>query len=683
MAKIHELSVNLANQIAAGEVIERPASVVKELLENALDAHATQIDILIEAAGTKLIEIIDNGDGIDDEDVEVAFRRHATSKINDRQDLFKIRTLGFRGEALPSIASIADVELTTSTGQQAGTAMHIKGGTVLGKTAASARQGTRIKVTELFFNTPARLKYLKSQQTELAKIVDIVNRLALSYPTVTFHLVHNDKQILRTAGNGDVKRVIAEIYGPATAQKMVPIKTTNNDFEVTGFVSLPELTRASKDYISVLINGRYIKNFQITKAIIKGYGSKLMVGRYPFAVINIKMDPLLVDVNVHPTKQEVRLSQEDSLVALITQAIQQAFTQVSLIPDGYQNLTSTAKPPRKEADAPVAPASLMELDFINQLNQTSMKYQLDERPRVVTEDLPTVSAPANEDYDRPKATPVVVPKATVMPINVLTKTDLTTPAVQTFQAKYAEEAVDHFVEVPVTKPSKNEQTTLSVAPSNDEPVVEMSTNPWPELRYMGQMFGTFLFAEGPKGLYLIDQHAAQERINYEYYREEIGNMGTAKQQLLIPLVLDYPLVDAVKINDKLPILQTVGLDLEPFGDNSFILHHHPTWFVPEQVEATTREMIDWVLREGQITTAEFREKTAIMMSCKRAIKANQHLSELEAKELIKHLGTTKNPYNCPHGRPVLVTLSLTDMEKMFKRIQDAHGSWIDYDGHPY
>ncbi|CAH0418534.1 DNA mismatch repair endonuclease MutL [Periweissella ghanensis] len=683
MAKIHELSVNLANQIAAGEVIERPASVVKELLENALDAHATQIDILIEAAGTKLIEIIDNGDGIDDEDVEVAFRRHATSKINDRQDLFKIRTLGFRGEALPSIASIADVELTTSTGQQAGTAMHIKGGEVLAKTAASARKGTRIKVTELFFNTPARLKYLKSQQTELAKIVDIVNRLALSYPAVTFHLVHNDKQILRTAGNGDVKRVIAEIYGPTTAQKMVPITTTDNDFEVTGFVSVPALTRASRDYISVLINGRYIKNFQITKAIIKGYGSKLMVGRYPFAVINIQMDPLLVDVNVHPTKQEVRLSQEDSLVTLITQAIQHVFTQMSLIPDGYQNLTSTAEQPLKEADSVSTSSPLMGLDFINQLNQTSMKYQLEDRSVVVTEELPTVSAPTIEDDDIPKAPPVVVPKAPVMPINVLTKADLTTPAVQTFQAKYAEEAVDHFIEVPVTMPSKNEQTTLSVAPINDEPVVEMSANPWPELRYMGQMFGTFLFAEGPQGLYLIDQHAAQERINYEYYREEIGHVGTAKQQLLIPLVLDYPLVDAVKITDKLAILQTVGLDLEPFGDNSFILHHHPTWFVPEQVEATTREMIDWVLREGQITTAEFREKTAIMMSCKRAIKANQHLSELEAKELIKHLGMTKNPYNCPHGRPVLVTLSLTDMEKMFKRIQDAHGSWIDYDGHPY
>ncbi|CAH0417234.1 DNA mismatch repair endonuclease MutL [Periweissella fabaria] len=680
MAKVHELSVNLANQIAAGEVIERPASVVKELLENALDAHATQIDILIEAAGTKLIEIVDNGDGIDDDDVEIAFRRHATSKIIDRQDLFKVRTLGFRGEALPSIASIADVELTTSTGQQAGTAVHIKGGDILAKKAASARRGTRIKVTELFFNTPARLKYLKSQQTELAKIVDIVNRLALSYPAVTFHLVHNDKQLLRTAGNGDVKRVIAEIYGPSTAQKMLPVTTEDNDFQVEGFVSLPELTRASRDYISVLINGRYIKNFQITKAIIKGYGSKLMVGRYPFAVINIKMDPLLVDVNVHPTKQEVRLSQEETLVALITTAVQDVFTRVNLIPDGYQNLTgsivTTLSEQAKEPVTPVTPGS----DFISQLNQTSMKYQLDNP--VITDETPAEAVSATDGLKVPaKITPPAI-----VPINVLTKADLSSQAVQTFQAKYAPE-MPTAPTPKVTQPSdlkqKDTQTSLEVdheqVIGNDNPAV----SPWPELRYMGQMFGTFLFAEGPKGLYLIDQHAAQERINYEYYREEIGKVGTAWQQLLIPLVLDYPLVDAVKINDKLAMLNAVGLDLEPFGENSFILHHHPSWFVTEQVEATTREMIDWVLREGQITTAEFREKTAIMMSCKRAIKANQHLSDLEAKALITRLGTTKNPYNCPHGRPVLITLSLTDMEKMFKRIQDVHGSWIDYDGHPY
>lgn len=681
MAKIHELSDILANQIAAGEVIERPASVVKELLENALDAHATQIDILIEAAGTKKIEIIDNGYGIADEDVEVAFRRHATSKISNRQDLFKVKTLGFRGEALPSIASIADVELTTSTGEKAGTAIHFKGGELVEQTQANARRGTSIKVTELFYNTPARLKYLKSRQTELAKIVDIVNRLALSYPAVTFHLVHDGKKLLRTTGNGDVKRVIADIYGIDNARKMENITAQDNDFTINGYVSLPALTRASRDYISFLINGRYIKNFQLTKALIKGYGSKLMVGRFPFAVINIQMDPLLVDVNVHPTKQEVRLSQEESLMALITTAVEKALGAISLIPDGYQNLVGSqannekilATPSVDERVKASKPAD--NVDFITQLNQASMKYQVEK---------PTQTEAIN--FSATTSSAEIKSNSVVEPIIIHTRADLDTPKVTKFSARYQSEILvaPKMETLSSFDTVSNNQIMLDVDHTNEETVSSSVVSPrWPELRYMGQMFGTFLFAEGAAGLYLIDQHAAQERINYEFYREEIAKIGTTTQQMLIPLVLDYPTVDALKILDKLPIFAELGLDLEPFGDNSFILHHHPSWFVDGQIESITREMIDWILREGKLSIAEFREKTAIMMSCKRAIKANQHLSDLEAKALITHLGQTKNPFNCPHGRPVLVTLSLTDMEKMFKRIQDAHGSWIDYDSHPY
>lgn len=666
MTKIHELSDILANQIAAGEVIERPASVVKELLENALDAHANQIDILIEAAGTKKIEIIDNGDGIEDDDVEVAFLRHATSKINNRQDLFKVRTLGFRGEALPSIASIADVGLTTSTGAKAGTSIHFKGGKLIDKTSASARKGTKIVVTELFFNTPARLKYLKSRQTELAKIIDIVNRLALSYPQVMFHLVHDGKQILRTSGSGDTKRVIADVYGIDNARKMVPITTQNSDFTINGYVSLPELTRASRDYISFLINGRYIKNFQLTKALIKGYGSKLMVGRFPFAVIDITMDPLLVDVNVHPTKQEVRLSQEDALMMLITRIIEQSLGQQVLIPDGYQNLVGTNSNSDKlliSSDNAHKLPPLKHNDFIKQLNQASANYQV-----------PTSAMTDNTQANvLTENTPIIVKK----------HADLLSPAVVAFKARYASKQPQSDVPTVVSLGQKTnvKQEILNI--DAFDTLTNEGRQRWPDLRYIGQMFGTFLFAEGPEGLYLIDQHAAQERINYEFYREEITHVGTASQQLLVPLVLDYPTVDAVKINDKLALLAEIGLPLEQFGENSFILHYHPAWFIESQIESTTREMIDWVLREGSLTIAQFREKTAIMMSCKRAIKANQHLSKLEANALITTLGHTKNPFNCPHGRPVLVTLSLTDMEKMFKRIQDAHGSWIDYDNHPY
>lgn len=303
MGQIHELNSILADQIAAGEVIERPASIVKELVENALDAHSHRIDIVVENAGLDSIRVIDDGDGIEAGDVALAFKRHATSKINDRKDLFRVQTMGFRGEALPSIASVADVVLTTAQeGATAGRSIHLHGGEMVANQPAPARRGTDVRVTELFFNTPARLKYLKSPHTELMRITDIVNRLALANPAVAISLIHNDKELFRSAGNGNLQQVVAAIYGIQAGRKMLPVQGSDPDFTVSGFVSLPELTRASRQYITITINHRYIRNFELTKAIIQGYESKLMVGRYPIAVINIDLDPVLVDVNVHPAK---------------------------------------------------------------------------------------------------------------------------------------------------------------------------------------------------------------------------------------------------------------------------------------------------------------------------------------------------------------------------------------------
>ena len=335
MGRIHELSDILADQIAAGEVVERPASVVKELVENALDAHSSQIDIYVEEAGLKSIQVIDNGEGISQADVLIAFRRHATSKITDRADLFKVKTLGFRGEALPSIASVSHVSLETSTqAESAGSLVEIKGGELIKQQPSSARNGTKITVTDLFFNTPARLKYLSSRATELANISDIVNRLALSHTDVAFSLVSDGKTIFKTAGNGNLKQAVSAIYGLTSARQMIEFSGADADFAVSGLISLPKLTRAARSYISLLINGRYIKNFRISKAVVAGYGSKLMVGRYPLAVVNIKLDPLLVDVNVHPTKQEVRISKEEQLEFLLTKAVSQALSKEHLIPNG-------------------------------------------------------------------------------------------------------------------------------------------------------------------------------------------------------------------------------------------------------------------------------------------------------------------------------------------------------------
>lgn len=674
MQKIHELTTVLADQIAAGEVIERPASVVKELIENAIDAHATQIDILIEEAGVKKIEVIDNGDGIQPDEIELAFRRHATSKIFSRTDLFKIKTLGFRGEALPSIAAIADVAMTTAIENNPGIFINIKGGQIIAKKNAPARTGTAIVVRDIFFNTPARLKYLKSQNTELSKIVDIVNRLALSHSQIAFSLKHENNQLLRTAGNGDVQQVVANIYGIKNAQKMVAIKTENANFSVNGFISLPELTRASRDYISLLINGRYIKNYQLVKALLSGYGSKLMVGRYPMAVIAITMDPLLVDVNVHPTKQEVRLSEENELMALLTTVVKEKLATLNLMPDGYQNLKQ-AKNVQSDAT------------FIEQLNAVSQRHIVNEE-RLADKLAPKKFIAKNELSKEDNK--VFEDAKSIKPIIIKTIDDLNTEVVKNFKHRY--QVIKLALEkTPILADkinNKAKQLELNEVTGIDDVSHQTVDDKeaayvFPDLSFIGQMYGTFLFAEGPAGLYLIDQHAAQERINYEYYREEIAYQGADQQKLLVPIVLDYPLVDALKIQQKLPELAKVGLYLEDFGNNSFVVHQHPMWFVVGQEEATIREMIDWILRDERISLTKFREKTAIMMSCKRAIKANMHLDNAQAIALIKQLKTAKNPFNCPHGRPVVVTLSLKDMEKMFKRIQDSHNSWLDYDGHPY
>ncbi|WP_203641754.1 DNA mismatch repair endonuclease MutL [Levilactobacillus andaensis] len=671
MAKIHELASVLADQIAAGEVVERPASVVKELVENAVDAHSTQIDITVEEAGLQRISVVDDGDGIADEDTEMAFKRHATSKITDRRDLFRIKSLGFRGEALPSIASVADVTLTTSTGG-VGTLIHNVGGIIKEHTAAEARKGTTVTVNDLFGNVPARLKYLKSPATELARITDIVNRLALSYPNIAFSLVHNGRELTRTAGRGDLQQVIAGIYGVQNARKMVAINGQSPDFQVKGYVSLPELTRASRQYISLLLNGRYIHNFQLSKALVAGYGSKLMVGRYPVAVLDITMDPLLVDVNVHPTKQEVRISQEPELTKLIQETVFKRLSQENLIPDVFNDM------PQNKREASTTDQLTMAL------NDVSAKYDMSttSAPSPATmAPTPQMAAPAPEESaaatpqpavaagPQPLQTPEEVP---VDPVVIHDRADFNQPAAQAFDAKYRTERV---------------AAPLGGSAVKQEPVPEVTTaslnhpipaQRFPQLRYLGQVHGTYLLAEADDGLYLIDQHAAQERVNYEFYRQAIGEVSDDEQKLLVPIVLDYPTTDILELTNHLETLATVGIHLESFGPNSLIVHEHPTWFKAGQETDTIKEMIDWVLKDGKISVAAFREKTAIMMSCKRAIKANHHLDDQQARALLKKLATAENPFNCPHGRPVLVHLTDQDLEKLFKRIQDPHHSGDDW-----
>ena len=640
MSKIIELPEVLANQIAAGEVIERPASVVKELVENSIDAGSSQITIEIEESGLKKIQVTDNGEGIAQEDVALSLHRHATSKIKSQADLFRIRTLGFRGEAIPSIASISHFTVKTSTADENyGTLLVAKGGEIETQEPISTPVGTKITVENLFYNTPARLKYMKSLQSELAHIVDVVNRLSLAHPEIAFTLINDGRQMTTTSGTGDLRQAIAGIYGLNTAKKMIEISNADLDFEVSGYISLPELTRANRNYITILINGRYIKNFLLNRAILDGYGSKLMVGRFPIAVIDIQIDPYLADVNVHPTKQEVRISKEKELMSLISSAIAESLREQDLIPDALENLAKSSTrgfPKPEQTSLP--------------LKQTDLYYDKERHDFFVKSD--TV-----------EEQPVQLFNEVDTPVK---KVDNQSSVKFAQRSTVEHQGADDHDELDFKNKSKLNKMIESLDTE------EAST--FPELEYFGQMHGTYLFAQGNGGLYIIDQHAAQERVKYEYYRDKIGEVDDSLQQLLMPYLFEFSGADFIKLQEKMELLNKVGINLEPYGNNTFILREHPIWMKEEEIETAVYEMCDMLLLTNEVSVKKYRAELAIMMSCKRSIKANHTLDDYSARQLIVQLSHCKNPYNCPHGRPVLVNFTKSDMEKMFRRIQENHTS---------
>ncbi|WP_410981202.1 DNA mismatch repair endonuclease MutL [Bacillus pacificus] len=639
MGKIRKLDDQLSNLIAAGEVVERPASVVKELVENSIDANSTSIEIHLEEAGLSKIRIIDNGDGIAEEDCIVAFERHATSKIKDENDLFRIRTLGFRGEALPSIASVSELELITSTGDAPGTHLIIKGGDIIKQEKTASRKGTDITVQNLFFNTPARLKYMKTIHTELGNITDIVYRIAMSHPEVSLKLFHNEKKLLHTSGNGDVRQVLASIYSIQVAKKLVPIEAESLDFTIKGYVTLPEVTRASRNYMSTIVNGRYVRNFVLMKAIQQGYHTLLPVGRYPIGFLSIEMDPMLVDVNVHPAKLEVRFSKEQELLKLIEETLQAAFKKIQLIPDAG---VTTKK---KEKDESV---------------QEQFKF---EHAKPKEPSMPEIILPTGMDEKQEEPLAVKQPAQLWQPPQSLVREE------QSWQP-----STKSIIEEPIREEkswnSNDEDFELEELEEEVQEIeeIEMNGNDLPPLYPIGQMHGTYIFAQNDKGLYMIDQHAAQERINYEYYRDKVGRVAQEVQELLVPYRIDLSLTEFLRVEEQLEELKKVGLFLEQFGHQSFIVRSHPTWFPKGQETEIIDEMMEQVVKLKKVDIKKLREEAAIMMSCKASIKANQYLTNDQIFALLEELRTTTNPYTCPHGRPILVHHSTYELEKMFKRV---------------
>ena len=706
MGKINILSAELSNKIAAGEVVERPSSVVKELVENSIDAGSTNIKIIIKEFGIQQIRIIDNGSGISNDDLARAFLRHATSKISADYDLFHIETLGFRGEALASISSVSKVTIKSCAGEAQGKILVLEGGKVVSEEYYAPIKGTDLSVENLFYNTPARLKYLRNPHTEQANITNIIHKFALSYPNVAFELHVDGKITFKTYGDGDVHKILSKIYNMGVARKMIEFGGTNDDYKIFGYISVPEETRASKNYINIFINGRYIKNYGIQNAIIDAYGTLLMINRYPLCVINIEMDPILLDVNVHPTKQEVRLSKEAELIRLIKEVIAERLSNYTYIPQGMNNVLT-----KKEK------AKIEKINFLDELDNkfgdVEDKNVFSEEKKEPEVDLEVelsfpdtqeevVSHVIQEDEllfggdlltnSREEKTPVQSKENT---FNQRSKTqriksDLPDLSYSShprdnrnkFGDKPTKKEIENFMnfskkEDNASYDDRTEKVISNVVKDDshfneikDAKIVQdddTKVRTLPDLKVLAQIFKTYILSEADNKLFLIDQHAAAERYNYEKLQREFIERKNYKKQMLIPLMFDFSVEEAAEVRNNLEKFEELGIVFEEFGDNSYVVREFPGW-IEEDEEQMIKIIVEKVLRNNNITFNELRNDAIAMASCKMSIKANQVLTDVEMNKVISDLYECKNPFTCPHGRPIITKMEKKDLEKMFKRI---------------
>ena len=570
--KIRVMSENLANKIAAGEVVEKCASVVKELVENSIDAKATHIKINLEDGGLKKIEVIDDGIGMDKDDAQLAFARHATSKIYKDDDLYFIETLGFRGEALASIASVAEVNLVTCNAE-VGTHVHIKGGSIDLVEDIGTNIGTTITITNLFYNTPARLKYLKSEATEANNCIRYIEKLALSKENIAFTLTNNDRVIVKTSGSGKLLKCIHEIYGLSVSSNMLEISASSDDFEIYGYISKPSILKKNRNHLNTIVNGRVVRNNDINKAINDAYNTYKHEGFYPIVVINIVTDPTLVDVNIHPTKQDIKISMIENLEKLLYNTIKKVL---------YTNI--------------LVPNALVEDEFSNQ--EKNLPYEEEKKETIIQTrfDFTDINNSSNEIL-------------------------------------------------------KNEE------------IKKLDLYP------IGQIHGTYIIAEDDEAMYIIDQHAAHERINYEMITKKYRESEVEITELLVPLQVELPTSEYNIFLENKEILTKLGFVIEEFGINTIIIKAHPTWINKGFKNADLKSIIDLVITNGKKFNKEkFLDSLAKMVSCKMSIKANEKLSFEEMDALLKDLVKCDNPYNCCHGRPSIMKFTNYELEKMFKRV---------------
>ena len=584
MSIIKVLDPTLANKIAAGEVIERPASVVKELVENSIDAGATVIEIKIKEAGKKLICVSDNGKGMDKEDAHLAFKRHATSKIIKERDLFNIHTLGFRGEALPSISAVAEVTLETCKGD-VGTHLKIIDSKIVEDSPCASRVGTTIKVENLFYNTPARLKYLKSDNVEIAHISEIISKLALSHPKVSLTLYVEDKVNFFSTGRGDILEVISSLYGLGVAREMKKFNCEDDDFAISGYTSSLGVSKANRNFMVTILNGRCVKMIGVQNAILDAYKTYLSDDRFPITVINIEVDPTLVDVNVHPAKHEVRLSKEKDLKELIEKAIRELFEVTNIAPRIYSEPASKSEQIKLDVDA-----------FYNKeanfdLNKVVINENLIQEEREELEDVVDFSSIKTDEIKYIRLTPI------------------------------------------------------------------------------GQFHAKYILAYDEEAMYIVDQHAAAERINYEKFQRELNDSSKwIFTDLLVPIIINTSNIQAQKLLDYLDNFKNIGIEMAPFGINAFKVTSIPIWMKEANVNEYVEEIVEQVLSSnGKVKIGDLRLKAISTLACKASLKANKVLSIEEMQVLLDNLFTCNNPFTCPHGRPTLIVYSNNELDKMFKR----------------
>jgi len=687
MGQIVILDENTSNQIAAGEVVENPASVVKELIENSIDAESSNITVEIQKGGISLIKVIDNGCGMEEDDVLIAFERHATSKIRSSNDLDGILTLGFRGEALASIASVSVVELTTRTKDKSfGSYVRVKGGVVEEVSQAGCPVGTTFTVKDLFFNTPARFKFLKRDSTEAGYISDIVNRIALGNPHISFKLVNNKKTVVHTPGNNDLLSTIFSIYGKDTAKECIKVSYKDDMFKIDGFAGKPSISRATRSWQSIYINGRYIKNKTISAAIDEAYKTSLMKNKFAFVVLNIEINPVLVDVNVHPTKMEVRFTNEQDVFRAVYYAINNALLSESLVKnievENKNNIFKYETDSKKDeyVQQGIRDIKNKPIEYIEtkkaQINEKSKKKESDihyadnlntaesNTAELNTAELNTIESNTAE--------------SNTVELNTIESNtaESNTAELNTIESNTAESNTVELntVELNTIESNTVELNTLNsiTGDKKEESKTEkkevIADDIFINSKIIGQIFSTYIILQSGENLVLIDQHAAHERIVFESLKKKYHKEENLAQYLLEPVVIELTGQEIGFINDKNEMLNKLGFIIENFGDNSIILRSVPANSESGKVKEAFLDVLDFLMSENKKDNVYIAEEILYKMACKGAVKANEKLESIEIKNILKKLSQIKNPYTCPHGRPTIIKITKYELEKMFKRI---------------